>query len=83
MLKVLWIDKATHFDIAEALNLPAEEVSDLLCCILGRNEPAKVPKQEPLRIVSVAAATSEAVTLKESYREFGQHPSVSDSCVTK
>lgn len=57
VLKGLWAEQTTHFDMAEQLALPVTEVSDLLFGILNTSEQ---PKQGPLQPLTLVADTPES-----------------------
>lgn len=51
VLKALWAENTTHFEIAEQLALPVSELSDLLFGVLSRGDQAKQGPQQPLAIL--------------------------------
>jgi Zn-dependent peptidase ImmA (M78 family) len=57
VLKTLWTEKTTHADIANELNIPIEEVSDLLFGVLSTSGSGK-PASQPLSVVSDHEATA-------------------------
>lgn len=58
VLKTLWAEKTTHADIADQLNLPMAEVSDLLFGVLSTADLAKPMVASPLSLVSEEEATA-------------------------
>ena len=53
VLKVLWAEKTTLSDIARQLHLPESELSDLICGLLGKNNPGKPFEPTSLSIFTV------------------------------
>jgi Zn-dependent peptidase ImmA (M78 family) len=51
VLKSLWSENTTHFDIAEQLALPVSEVSDLLFGVLSAEEDKRQGPRQPLSIL--------------------------------
>jgi hypothetical protein len=52
VLKALWAEKTTHFDMAKELFLPVSEVSDLLFGVLNTVGPGAAMQLKPLSVVS-------------------------------
>jgi hypothetical protein len=54
-LKSLWAEKTTPSDIANQLNIPESELSDLLCGVLNTPVPTQPTEIKDFSIVSVQA----------------------------
>ncbi len=60
VLRILWAEKTTHFDIAKELHIPESELSDLLFGVLGGDSEPKQGPPGPLTLMPENGGKSQA-----------------------